>query len=69
MFANGSGPVPHTSGQEAQLFSKGTGPARLSCSRYALDVPGLATGTGTPNQGLSPYNQVVYTSIRYYPFQ
>jgi hypothetical protein len=31
--------------------------------------PGVATGPGTPNQGLSPYNQVVMTSIRYYPFQ
>jgi hypothetical protein len=31
--------------------------------------PGLSTGAGTPNQGLSPYNQVVMTSIRYYPFQ
>jgi hypothetical protein len=31
--------------------------------------PGLATRIGTPNQGLSPYNQVVMTSIRYYPFQ
>jgi outer membrane murein-binding lipoprotein Lpp len=30
--------------------------------------PGLATGAGTPNQGLSPFNNIVYTSIRYYPF-
>jgi hypothetical protein len=30
---------------------------------------GLSTGTGTPNGGLNPYNQVVMTSIRYYPFQ
>jgi hypothetical protein len=30
---------------------------------------GLSTGAGTPNQGLNPYNQVVMTSIRYYPFQ
>jgi outer membrane murein-binding lipoprotein Lpp len=30
--------------------------------------PGLATGAGTPNQGLSPYNNIVFTSIRYYPF-
>ena len=31
--------------------------------------PGLPTGAGTPNQGLNPYNQVIMTSIRYYPFQ
>jgi len=31
--------------------------------------PGLPTGAGTPNQGLSPDNQVIMTSIRFYPFQ
>lgn len=31
--------------------------------------PGTPLGTGTPNQGLSPYNNIVMTSIRYYPFQ
>jgi hypothetical protein len=31
--------------------------------------PGLPTGIGTPNQGLSPNNQIVFTSLRYYPFQ
>jgi len=31
--------------------------------------PGLATGTGTPNQGLNPNNQIFMTSVRYYPFQ
>ncbi|MGA2126652.1 MAG: hypothetical protein ABSG76_10925, partial [Xanthobacteraceae bacterium] len=31
--------------------------------------PGLTTGAGTPNQGLSPNNQVIMTSIRFYPFQ
>lgn len=30
--------------------------------------PGLATGTGTPNQGLNPNNNIFFTSIRYYPF-
>jgi hypothetical protein len=30
--------------------------------------PGLATGPGTPNQGLNPNNNIVFTSIRYYPF-
>jgi hypothetical protein len=30
--------------------------------------PGLATGAGTPNQGLNPNNNIVFTSIRYYPF-
>ncbi len=29
---------------------------------------GLATGAGTPNQGLNPNNNIVFTSIRYYPF-
>ena len=31
--------------------------------------PGLVTGTGTPNQGLNPNNQIFMTSVRYYPFQ
>jgi hypothetical protein len=31
--------------------------------------PGLSTGAGTPNQGLNPDNQVIMTSIRFYPFQ
>ena len=30
---------------------------------------GLATGTGTPNQGPNPINQIFMTSVRYYPFQ
>ena len=31
--------------------------------------PGAPVGGGpTPNQGLSPYNNIVFTSIRYYPF-
>ena len=30
--------------------------------------PGLATGAGTPNQGLNPNNNIFFTSIRYYPF-
>jgi hypothetical protein len=29
---------------------------------------GLATGAGTPNQGLNPNNNIFFTSIRYYPF-
>ena len=37
---------------------------------FRLDAfPGLPTGTGTPNQGLSPNNQIFMTSVRYYPFQ
>jgi hypothetical protein len=31
--------------------------------------PGIATGTGTPNQGLNPNNRFFMTSVRYYPFQ
>jgi len=31
--------------------------------------PGLWTGAGTPNQGLSPNNQMFLTSLRFYPFQ
>jgi hypothetical protein len=35
--------------------------------------PGAATHAlaiaGTPNQGLSPNNNIIYTSLRYYPFQ
>ncbi len=31
--------------------------------------PGLATGTGTPNQGLSPNNQIFMTSVRFYPLR
>jgi len=30
--------------------------------------PGLATGAGTPNQGLNPNNNIFFTSVRYYPF-
>jgi hypothetical protein len=30
--------------------------------------PGLPTGTGTPNVGLSPNNNIAFFSIRYYPF-
>jgi hypothetical protein len=29
---------------------------------------GLATGTGTPNQGLTVDNNIVLLSLRYYPF-
>jgi outer membrane murein-binding lipoprotein Lpp len=29
---------------------------------------GLATGAGTPNQGLNPNNNIFFTSLRYYPF-
>jgi len=31
--------------------------------------PGLSTGAGTPNQGLSPNDQIFMTSLRFYPFQ
>ena len=30
--------------------------------------PGLPTGTGTPNVGLTPDNNVAFVSLRYYPF-
>jgi len=30
--------------------------------------PGLPTGTGTPNQGLNPNNNIAFFSLRYYPF-
>jgi len=30
--------------------------------------PGNPAAPGTPNQGLSPYNNIVFTSLRYYPF-
>jgi len=36
---------------------------------FASSIAGPAAPTSTPNQGLSPYNQVILTSIRYYPFQ
>jgi hypothetical protein len=29
---------------------------------------GLATGAGTPNQGLNPNNNIAFFSLRYYPF-
>jgi hypothetical protein len=30
--------------------------------------PGLPTGTGTPNLGLTPNNNIAFFSLRYYPF-
>jgi hypothetical protein len=30
--------------------------------------PGVPTGTGTPNVGLTPNNNIAFFSIRYYPF-
>jgi hypothetical protein len=30
--------------------------------------PGSPTALGTPNQGLNPNNNIVFTSVRYYPF-
>jgi hypothetical protein len=30
--------------------------------------PGLPTGTGTPNVGLTPDNNIAFASLRYYPF-
>ena len=30
--------------------------------------PGVATGSGTPNQGLSVNNNIAFFSLRYYPF-
>jgi hypothetical protein len=30
--------------------------------------PGVATGAGTPNQGLTVNNNIVFLSLRYYPF-
>ena len=30
--------------------------------------PGVASGTGTPNVGLTPNNNIALFSIRYYPF-
>lgn len=30
--------------------------------------PGVPTGTGTPNQGLAPNNNIAFFSLRYYPF-
>ena len=30
--------------------------------------PGVATGAGTPNQGLIPNNNIAFFSLRYYPF-
>jgi hypothetical protein len=30
--------------------------------------PGLPTGTGTPNQGLTVDNNIAFLSLRYYPF-
>jgi hypothetical protein len=30
--------------------------------------PGLPTGTGTPNVGLTPNNNIAFVSLRYYPF-
>jgi hypothetical protein len=30
--------------------------------------PGVPTGTGTPNQGLVPNNNIAFVSLRYYPF-
>jgi len=30
--------------------------------------PGLPTGAGTPNQGLTPNNNIAFFSLRYYPF-
>jgi hypothetical protein len=29
---------------------------------------GLPTGTGTPNLGLTPNNNIAFFSLRYYPF-
>ena len=31
-------------------------------------APGPITATSTPNQGLSPNNQIVMMSLRYYPY-
>ena len=36
---------------------------------FSSSVAGPAAPTSTPNAGLNPYNQVIMTSIRYYPFQ
>jgi hypothetical protein len=36
---------------------------------FSSSIAGPAAPSSTPNQGLSPYNQVIMTSIRYYPFQ
>jgi hypothetical protein len=30
--------------------------------------PGVTTGAGTPNVGLSPDNNIAFVSLRYYPF-
>jgi hypothetical protein len=30
--------------------------------------PGMPTGTGTPNVGLTPNNNIAFVSLRYYPF-
>ena len=31
-------------------------------------APGPVTAGPTPNQGLNPYNNIVFFSLRYYPF-
>jgi hypothetical protein len=31
-------------------------------------APGPITATSTPNQGLNPDDQIVFVSLRYYPF-
>jgi hypothetical protein len=30
--------------------------------------PGVPTGAGTPNAGLSPNNNIAFFLLRYYPF-
>jgi hypothetical protein len=31
-------------------------------------APGASVGTSTPNLGINPNEQVVFVSVRYYPF-